>query len=622
MTFANGTIGEIIKALDMAAVEMLAISLPDAYVIDATQSLVRRWNCTRYDLIGHQLSQSADSLFHARYIDVDLTGLGTQTATRIEVTYRPRNSPARAIRFKPQLFRDGEKEYLLLIAQPAEGAGKSAAMDSGFELATKAAGYASWDYDFHRRAGSMDPRILRRLGLERRSEELSLPDLDGRVHPDDARHAIGARLRELAGATGVQSRYRLRAEDGAYVSLEVIAGIETDPLSGEPIRAFGLAREASTDLEEFPGKAGEAAPARSRDAAAKMEAVGRLASSLAQDFDSLFENLLANLELAGTSAGETDVGKRISLAVKAVRQGADLNRRLLELSRDGQKETETVDINAFLAGMLETLRRTVGERIAVSLSPASETWPCAVSPREVEAALLALAKRAREAMPDGGRLTLETGNAVLDEAYCEQHPGAAPGEYVAVAMSDTGRAPSDDGLSAELAVPGLETARSCVAGAFGQLAIHAEPGFGTTVRLFFPRAVEPSRKVAGAAETRRPVVLIVEDNDGVRDVAVAMVEEMDCVVLDAANGVDALDVLRRRNDINLLVSDVVMAGMSGPELVRQALKIRPGLKFLLASGYSGDAIDEAQDLPEFVDLIQKPFTREELTEKVRSAIAA
>lgn len=765
VSFANGTIGEIIKALDMSGVEMLAISLPEAFIIDATQRLVRRWGCTKYDMIGHQLSQSPDGLFQARYIDVDLSGLGTQTATRIEVTFRPSARPPQAIRFKPQLFRDGEREFLLLIGQGEDAQPRSGSDEAAFELAARAGGYTAWSYDFVKQAGTTDPDIPGALGL--RPEEArgaSFLELEARVHPDDAHLTVSARLRGLApGTAGLQTRYRLRGERGSHVWIEVLAAFVWDPVTGGPGKVFGLSRDVTAEMEAR-GRAEASARSLARSQAVarlgnwvldlvtgevavwsdsmdalfgldrrlpptfdtlrglvvpadldrwedairtsasgqavigvdchfrtatgdirristhldpefasdgtvvrlhgichdvtdqvlveqrllegrRLEALGGVAVDVAREFDPLLESLLSNLELAAQTTDAGDVARRILLAIQAVRRAADLSRRLIGAGDEGEPGETLVDLNALLDSMRETLRRSLGPAVAIAVSPGVDVWKCSLDAPRLERAVLELASRAGEAMPEGGRLTLETANAVLDEHYCSEHPDASPGHYAVLAVSDTGRTAQTG--SARFDARGLAALRSFLADAGGHLDIFADADLGTTVRLFLPSAEHEAPRAMEVRETvrlgdvlkprppadasveadadapappARPVVLVVEDNDSVRDVAVAMVEEMGYEVLDASNGADAIKVLMERDDITLLLSDVVMAGMTGPELVRQALEIRPDLKVLFASGYAGDTLEDMQGLPRFIDLVHKPFTREELTEKVRNAV--
>jgi len=273
----------------------------------------------------------------------------------------------------------------------------------------------------------------------------------------------------------------------------------------------------------------------------------------------------------------------------------------------------------------------------------------------LETAILNLSINARDAMKDGGTLIVETENKTLETSYTKQHDDLIPGDYVVVSVSDTGEGMPADIIDKVLqpffttkppgsgSGLGLSMIYGFVKQSKGHLSIYSEVGTGTTIRIYLPRFIatsesetttseiadsEPPQGVARDTEpqssikkpVKKPIVLIAEDNDPVRDVAVAMIEDMDYIVLDAPDGEKALEIIKARDDIDLLLSDVVMPGMNGPELAAAALEIRPELKVLFASGYTQGTAEEMHELPNFIELIDKPFTQEELTRKVRAAV--
>jgi len=250
MSNANGTIGEIIKALDMAAAEMLVITLPESRIVDATQCLCRRWGASKYDMIGKQLSQTVTAPFHARYIDVDLSGPGSSANSQIEVTCRVSGTPVSTV-FRPQFHRCGTHEFLLLVGLSGAEAQRAASVETEtrLQLAVRAGGYAMWDFDLKRQTGNFAPEIYDMLGLVASEGGLSLATWNDRAHPDDRIRTVDAWLAASSGEEGyMRHRYRIRHEDGHYVWIELIASLIKDPISAKPAKAIGLARDITDEM--------------------------------------------------------------------------------------------------------------------------------------------------------------------------------------------------------------------------------------------------------------------------------------------------------------------------------------------------------------------------------------
>lgn len=375
---------------------------------------------------------------------------------------------------------------------------------------------------------------------------------------------------------------------------------------------------------------------------------------------------------------------RLTTAIEAVNKGSELTKRLLAFSRQQTLEADIIEVNQLIDETSDMLVRAINSEIELKIKPGENVWPVKADKTQLETAVLNLCINARDAMKDGGKLIIETRNKTLDTSYTKKHDDLTPGDYVVVSVSDTGhgmpakiidkvlqpffttKAPgSGSGL-------GLSMIYGFVKQSKGHLSIYSEEKVGTTIRIYLPRHIEecdvqpapvetveaeqtvedrpatldgdavsvplvasgateqdiqitpeePTEPVAPAeiVVERKPIVLIAEDNDPVRDVAVAMIEDMDYIVLDAPDGEKALDIIKQRDDIDLLLSDVVMPGMNGPELAAEALKIRPDLKVLFASGYTQGTAEEMHELPNFIELIDKPFTQEDLTNKVRAAV--
>ena len=410
-------------------------------------------------------------------------------------------------------------------------------------------------------------------------------------------------------------------------------------------------RQAADALEA------EAAERRRAEAqlrqAQKMEVVGHLTGGVAHDFNNLLTVVMGNLEMAQRHAGEAGgrAMRGIENAMEGARRAAILTQRLLAFSRQSPLAPERVDLNRLVAGMSDLFRRTLGERIAVETVLAGGLWGTLADVNQAENALLNLAVNARDAMPEGGRLTVETGNVHLDDAYASARHEVAPGPYVLVAVSDTGSGMSADLLprvfepffttkaSGKGSGLGLAQVYGFLRQSGGHAAIYSEPGEGTVVKLYFPRhvpaaeegrpgaqpAMETPTLIPGALE-RAPraglTVLVVEDDAMVRAFSVAALEEAGYEVIQAAEGPAALDLLDAHPELDLLFTDVVLAGpLDGREVADEAARRRPGLKVLYTTGYTRNAVIHHGRLEDGVPLIVKPFTAASLGRKVRAVMA-
>ena len=374
--------------------------------------------------------------------------------------------------------------------------------------------------------------------------------------------------------------------------------------------------------------------------AQKMEAVGQLTGGVAHDFNNLLAVIQGNLELLEDMIGvNTELLDPVARATKASRRAADLTQRLLAFSRKQTLQPRFLDLSVLVAGMGELLRRTLGETIEVVAASAGGLWRCEVDPSQLENALLNLAINARDAMPAGGKLTIETGNARLDDDYAAAQAEVEPGQYVLLAVSDTGT-----GMSPEMAERafdpffttkevgkgsglGLSMIYGFVKQSGGHVRIYSEEGEGTTVKIYLPRAThevapEPAAEAKPKApEGRGEIVLVVEDDPEVRTLTIVLLQNLGYATLDAQSGLDALAISERARGIDLLLTDVVLpGGMNGRDLATEILSRRPGLPVLYMSGYTQDAVVHHGRLDEGVELLHKPFRKHELAAKVRHAL--
>jgi signal transduction histidine kinase/CheY-like chemotaxis protein len=373
----------------------------------------------------------------------------------------------------------------------------------------------------------------------------------------------------------------------------------------------------------------------------RLEAVGQLTGGVAHDFNNLLTVVLGNADLLrGGALDEPVRAQALQMLTEAAERGAGLTRQLLAFARKQPLAPGSVDVNPLVAALEPMLRRTLGEHIEIELVRGAGVWPALVDAGQLENALLNLCLNARDAMPRGGRLTLETANAALDPRYAEAHAEVTPGQYTMLAVSDTGNGISREHLK-HVFEPffttkekgkgtglGLAMVYGFVKQSGGHVSIYSEPGQGTTVKIYLPRA-EPARASAAVAPVPAPlppaaggaIVLLVEDDEPVRILAGLELRAMGYQVLEAASGAEALALLREPQPVDLLFTDVVMpGGMSGRELADAALQLRPALPVLFTSGYTENAVVHHGRLDPGVMLLQKPYRRDDLARAVRAAL--
>jgi len=378
----------------------------------------------------------------------------------------------------------------------------------------------------------------------------------------------------------------------------------------------------------------------------KMEAIGQLTGGVAHDFNNLLQVIFGSLERLGRrlpkgdAAANADALRMIDAATRAAERAATLTQRLLAFSRRQPLAPKALDLNRLVAGLPELLGRTLGETIHVETVLTGGVWRVFVDENQLENALLNLAVNARDAMPRGGKLTLQTQNARLDEAYARTQDEVRPGEYVLISVSDTGTGMSKEVLARAFdpffttkdigqgTGLGLSQVYGFVRQSGGHVRIDSELGKGTTLNLYLPRFVEPEKPAAIAAApqpvprgSRDETILIVEDEDDVRSFTHETLQELGYAVREAANGPAALQALESNPDLRLLFTDIGLpGGLNGRELADEARRRRPGLKVLLTTGYTRDAIVRHGRLDAGVELIVKPFTQADLARKVRDAL--
>ena len=369
----------------------------------------------------------------------------------------------------------------------------------------------------------------------------------------------------------------------------------------------------------------------------RMDAIGRLTGGVAHDFNNLLAIIHGNSELVRDrlEAG-TDLAEMTDDVIGAAARGAELVKRLLAFARMQHLEPASVDLGERIPNVIGLLQRALGENVQLQVRMAEELWPAIIDPTQVDDALLNLAINSRDAMPDGGTLTIETQNVHLDEDYAAHHVEVAPGDYVMLAVSDTGTGmepevlarafdpfftTKEEGQGTGL---GLSQVFGWVKQSGGHIKIYSEVGHGTTIKLYLPRAVEEGAVAAAPAEPVPPggneTILVVEDNANVRKTVVRQLHDLGYRSVEAESGASALKLVAEGLSFDLLLTDVVMpGGMTGYQLADQLRRTRPDTRVLFTSGYT-ELARSADQLSRRDSLLSKPYRKQDLGRAVRRAL--
>lgn len=450
------------------------------------------------------------------------------------------------------------------------------------------------------------------------------------IFPAAVTNEMSAQTEKIrANKTAIESEFEIVRKDGSVHRVAVINFPILDK-QGDVIAVGGIGYDV-TDAKRSEQQLRQAQ---------KMEAVGQLTGGIAHDFNNLLAVIIGNLELALETLPESDNNAtRAQSALRAAERGAALTQRLLAFSRKQALSPEVIDLNQTIREMQTLLQRTLGEQIAIEFVTAAGLWRCEADPAQVESALLNLAINARDAMPTGGRLTIETANVRLDDDYASAQLDLKPGQYVMIGVGDTG-----EGMPLEVSARafdpffttkaagrgsglGLAMVHGFVKQSGGHVAIYSEVGQGTSVKIYLPRThaegetpalpLDPADEPLGRQER----VLVVEDDPDVRTLAVALLSDLGYQVSEARDGETALALVKRDGHFDLLLSDVVLSGgMTGRQVAEALCEIIPGLSVLYMSGYTANAVVHHGRLDPGVTLLHKPFRKIDLARAVRKVL--
>jgi PAS domain S-box-containing protein len=479
---------------------------------------------------------------------------------------------------------------------------------------------------------AINPAATAMLGWSE-AELLAMP-IASLWHPDEIASTLAYREQLVQGGPTVRFQNRYRHKDGSYRWLSWSSTAEQGF-----IYALGRDVTAERDAAEALRRAEE-----QLRQAQKMEAVGQLTGGIAHDFNNLLTGVIGSLDLMHKRIAQgrfADVERYATLAATSANRAAALTHRLLAFARRQPLDPKPVNVNQLVHSIEDLLRRTIGETIKLEIVAGGGLWPTFCDPHQLESALLNLVINSRDAMPAGGRLTIETANSHLDNLYAAEQRDVAPGQYVCLSVTDTGVGMSsavrarafDPFFTTKPIGQGTGLGLSMIYGfarqSEGHVRIYSEVDAGTTVKLYLPRyrgAVEEaaSGAVAETAATAQAgeTVLVIEDEDSVRELVVEVLHDLGYRALEAGDGPSGLKILQSGERIDLLVSDIGLPGMNGRQVADAARERRPDLKVLFITGYAENAAIAHGFLAPGMEMVTKPFAVDALAARIREMIGA
>jgi len=526
--------------------------------------------------------------------------------------------------------QNGERIFLGLVRDISERVRREEQIretSRRMELATTAGGFGVWDLDVASGRLVWNDRMFELYGIAPEAFDGNRQTWVDSLHPGDRDRLLAISQAALDGSAEFDTEFRVVHPDGKVKSLKAAAVVVRDDL-GEPVRMIGLNR----DITEQRSLEAQLIQAQ------KMEAVGRLAGGVAHDFNNNLTVILGYAELSRLVPVNGDTfNEYLGEIIKAAEHSRDITQQLLAFSRNEIIAPRQVDLNSLVRQTEKTLSRLIGEDVRLALTLPEGTWPILIDPSQVNQIIMNLAVNARDAMPAGGTLSIETRNLHIDQTFCLESPETKSGDYVQLTVTDTGVG-MDREMLERIFEPffttkgvgkgtglGLSTVYGIMRQNDGFIKVYSEPGKGAAFALHLPRLVEENSaqdEAKQAPVAGEGVVLLVEDEVNVRQMAQLMLENSGYSVLVADSPFEALEICRRREErIDCLLTDVIMPGMNGVELSAAVRELRPRIGMVYMSGYTADMIAQHGVLAHGVSFVQKPFDTNMLNGKIQEAIA-
>jgi two-component system, cell cycle sensor histidine kinase and response regulator CckA len=544
-----------------------------------------------------------------------------------------RSGVERLIEWRNTVVRDGAGHITGSFSSGTDVTERTVALEAlrtteeRMRFALQNANVGIWDMDYGTGVARWSEILESQFGLQPGTFEGTFQAFIDLVHPDDRKRV--AETVAQAERSGADFSYAHRAilPDG---TLRWLSGAGRILLGehGEPVRGLGVYQDI-TERRALEAQ---------NEQLQKMEAVGRLAGGVAHDFNNLLAVILGFCEVLLTDLASDDPRRAdIAEIQRAGALGAGLTRQLLAFSRKQVIEPTLLDLNGVVAGMQAMLGRLIGEHVSIVMALRPELALVTADRGQMEQVVMNLAVNARDAMPNGGTLTIATANVELDEHYANVHLAAKAGTYVSLIVTDTGTGMTPE-VQARLFEPffttkepgrgtglGLATVYGIVRRSGGSVAVYSEVGKGTAFKAYFPRAAAAEMIADIPASLARPYagpqsVLVVDDQKGLRELSKRLLERHGHTVLLAADASEARQLFDTTPSIDILLTDVVMPGASGPELAKQLIEQRPTLRVIYMSGYTEDAVVHLGVLKPGIAFLNKPFTSETLRDKIREVL--